>query len=335
MQAMLRITKRAPQRSHIDTNRRECIGYGQSEGCPSTIDLMTVRNVEQRRRESNTHSDEELAELRSAPEDASRQAEHEEVRQAVRTLEPEQRVLIEAYYFEGKTFAEIAVEHNLPKTTVQYRHQRALARLRVMLKALTAAVVVFFTKEVRAQGARLALYMARALPQATCALAVTVTCAVLVPAEPMASGLSPQGTIAKPLMLPASTGAENMPPVTPASFSEVTPVKQEVAPVKQNRVDMPALPWSVPVMKSTTMTRSLQQTVFPLVLAFTPWTTPAGCAGSTQQQPIEEAEHEYEDGETDPYEMVCANERRRGEECLTKEAWCAKMGKRPARIGCE
>ena len=59
------------------------------------------------------------------------------VRTALATLTPEQRVLIEAAFFEGYTHSELATRFGVPLGTVKTRIRTGLAALRGRLEQVT------------------------------------------------------------------------------------------------------------------------------------------------------------------------------------------------------
>ena len=59
----------------------------------------------------------------------------EDILMAMRKLSSTQQCLIQGYYFEEKSFAEIALESNASINTIYKRHFDALARLRKILHA--------------------------------------------------------------------------------------------------------------------------------------------------------------------------------------------------------
>jgi RNA polymerase sigma-70 factor (ECF subfamily) len=58
----------------------------------------------------------------------------EQVREAVQSLPAQQRHVVQARMYEGKTFAQLAAEMGVPLGTVLTHMRRALGKLRQKLK---------------------------------------------------------------------------------------------------------------------------------------------------------------------------------------------------------
>jgi RNA polymerase sigma factor (sigma-70 family) len=67
-------------------------------------------------------------------------AERIRLRRAVKELPPPEDKVIEAYYYEGMTFAEIAEELGMGETTANDAHARAVRRLKKLFKETTPDV---------------------------------------------------------------------------------------------------------------------------------------------------------------------------------------------------
>ena len=285
---------------------------------------LTHRNAERRRREDHEVSNDELAQMLSMPAQVPDPGLRDGLQQALASLDPEQQALLLTHYYAEKSVQEIADEKNLAWTTVKSRLDRALFLLRTALQTLLVAALLLVTKNARAQGARLARYVSHLLSHATpaaWAMSVTVVCGVMVPANSTALGVVHPDAPLPPVMAAAEA--------TDPSFSAA-----KVASVKPIILDEPEMPWFSRDMKSTRFAMCLQTTAVPFAFLAASALTNFGCAGGERQTPPpEEPEEEYE--HQDPYDAACENYRHRGEDCPSKAEWCALIGKRPARKGCQ
>ncbi|MBK9260314.1 MAG: hypothetical protein IPM54_10805 [Polyangiaceae bacterium] len=245
-------------------------------------------------------------------------------------LDPEDEALLEAYYVDEKTIQKIANERNLPWSTAKSRLDRVLRLLRVAMQSIVVAIVALVTKNARAQGARLARHVSHLLPHATqaaCAMTVAMACGVIIPGSAMATMVRQDALASTPLEPPDT--------VTTGFAAPSLPV--EVAPEKRIGLDEPDEQWSDAPMKSTKIALCLQTTVVPFGFLMASAMTQLGCAGAEQHTPPPQQpdEDDYDPGGMDPYDMSCESQRARGKECPTKAEWCASMGMRPARRGCQ
>ncbi len=286
---------------------------------------LTHRNAEIRRREDNEVSHDELAKMFSLPAHVPDPGLDKALQQAFDSLDRDHQALLLARYGDEKSVQEIAKERSLPWSTVKSRIDRALFLLRTALQTLIVAAVLFVTRNARARGLRLARYVSQVLPHATpaaCAMSVTVVCGVLVPASSSALGMGVHPDAPTSMVLAEAATTE-------PSFSAV-----EVASVKPITLDKPENPWSAADMKSIQLTMCVQTTLVPFAFLAASALPNIGCAGGDRQTPPpEEPEEVYE--HRDPYDDVCEDERRRGNDCPSKAEWCASIGMRPARKGCE
>ena len=99
------------------------------------IDKLRSKGVQKRQLE--TEISESLGELpssgRTPAEDATIRETREMVRQALATLDHDQRLLLELAYFEGWSHTELADKLGLPLGTVKTRIRQGMARLRDLL----------------------------------------------------------------------------------------------------------------------------------------------------------------------------------------------------------
>lgn len=102
--------------------------------------------------------------------------------------------------------------------------------------------------------------------------------------------------------------------------------RAEVAPEEPKAFDAETNSCSPADMKSTKFASFLQETVVPLALVVAPAVTQVACAGTEQQTPParqadeEDAAEERERKDT-AYEVMCSQERARGNQCPTREEW--------------
>jgi len=251
---------------------------------------------------------------------------------ALATLDAEDRMLIYAHYIDGKSIVDIADEQNLRWSTVKSRVLRALDLLRIALQTTIVAIVLFFANKARAQSARLAVKISQLLPHTaptTCAMVVTATCGVLVPANsPAVAMVAEEAASAVIAPRPTSTiGASDI----PAKPLEM-PV---VAPVKPPGVDEPGKQCSASDMKATKLAGYLQGTILPFAFLLTPALTNVSCAGAERQTPPPH-EPEERDDSLDPYDIMCQNQKRRGDDCPSRADWYKSIGYCPdGTKGCQ
>jgi RNA polymerase sigma factor (sigma-70 family) len=291
---------------------------------------LTNRNIDKRRGEEGEISDddiaadERLAELLSTSQQDEDPFVRDALRKAFVKLDPKDQDILNAHYRDNKTIIEIARETNMKWSVVDQRRRRALDRLHALLKAILAAITLLFTKNARAQIARLAQRVSPLFPQATqmaSVMTVTVACGALVPASSMADVAPREAMIAMPLLLPASTIAAA---VESPSRGEVALVKLPVAPVKPI-VDMAAQQCSSQAMKSTQIASSFLGTVLPFAFIVAPAITSTACAGTDRQTPPPQVPEERDDS-SDPYDIMCEDLRHRGNACPTREEWHRRIG---------
>jgi hypothetical protein len=237
---------------------------------------MTIRNSKHQRLLGQGHSDDEMGELLPLSSHEDRIAARELLRKAWPLLQPANREILETYYFDDKNTREMAREQEEPSSTVSWRYRRALRNLRRVIQSMSAVILLFFTKKVRAQSAQLAQLMSRLLPQvtqATCVMTVTVASGVMVPSASAATAASHGSTASTLSAPPNTTVAAAMMPTEP-------PMSTEVAPVKQIAIDDLEKQWSDADMNPFKIARFLQASIFPATLLVAPALTQIGCAGA-------------------------------------------------------
>ncbi len=294
-------------------------------------EALTNRKSKHRVLLGQGHSEDEVAALILAEGHADALEARLDLHKAFMALEPADQELLTAIFVEDKKISEIAVETGDPRSTVDSRYHRALVLLRAALSSMIAAIVLFVSKNARAQSLRLAQHVARLVPHATqtaCAMTVTVACGVMVPASSMALGEQyevPGATLAAG---PRPTPAAEMVPTEPSSAPEVEPEKPIALDELENQC-------SAAEMKATTFVSYLQATMLPFAFLVAPTVTQVACAGAEHHTlPPQEPEEEEHDG-TEPYVGYCENQERLGSRCPSRADWCARMGKRPASWGCK
>lgn len=292
---------------------------------------LSNRKSKHRRLLGQGQSDDDIAALLSVPGHAEAIAVREVLHKAFAVLEPADQALLLALHRDGKTIAEIAREQNLAWSTVNSRHKRILSILRTAMQSLLAALILFITRNARAQGRRIALRIIRALPhatQTTCAMAVTAACGILVPTSSSANSTLDELNVYATSLPPNFAATTRSEPIEPSMTSEV-------ALVKPNGVDEPKKQCSASDMKPAQAIQLLRTAALPVALLVTP-PAAAGCAGADRHTSPPDDPEEEESGGIDPYEMMCANEHRRGNECPTKAEWYRSMGRCPdGTKGCQ
>lgn len=238
----------------------------------------------------------------------------------VTALEKEEQELLHALYHDEKTVQEIKNEQQLAWTTVASRKKRLLQRLYVVIRAITA-MLLLVPKKTRAFVAKGQQQASQMLLQAThvggC-IAITGVCGALIPTglsftsnPAMPSGLTPVDT--------SKTGGGETSVIQP-SFVPV------VAPEEPRGLDAATNECSAGDMKFTKAARSVAENLFPMAFVFSTALTQTACAGTAQQTPPRQEEPEDEpDGTADPYDVACDQERARGNPCPPKEVW-QKLG---------
>lgn len=274
-------------------------------------------------------SESELGRLLSTSGHAEAVAAREVLRKAFAALDPDDQVLVLQHEVGGKTITEIARELDRAPSTLYSRHAQAMSILRAAVKSIIAAVVLLFTKNARAQGARWTLRASRLLThvtQTTCAMTVTMTCGAILPASSSPAAVHHETTaVVQSAPMSAMIAAAAMPLEPPVPETPLPPAPEEVAPVKPFGVDKPDAECSASGMKTTKIVSYLQGTVIPFAFLVAPTVTQLGCAGSGQQTPPRQ-EPEEKSGGMDPYEGMCEVVEGRGERCPTRTEWYASMG---------
>jgi RNA polymerase sigma-70 factor (ECF subfamily) len=108
----------------------------------------TIDELRRRKRDRNRDSDDveehlDIVSLDISPDDSAvAQSEYSMVREALATLPPEQRAVVELAYFRGLTQAEIAAKTGQPLGTVKTRMRLALKKLRDALGSRMSAMAI-------------------------------------------------------------------------------------------------------------------------------------------------------------------------------------------------
>ncbi len=105
--------------------------------------------------------------------------------------------------------------------------------------------------------------------------------------------------------------------------------------MKRFAFDKPQKQCSASDMKSTKIVSYLQGTVIPFAFLVAPEVTQLACAGA-ERQTAPAQEPEERDDSTDPYDYMCLEQHRRGEDCPTRTEWYKSMGRCPdGTKGCQ
>jgi hypothetical protein len=239
-------------------------------------------------------------------------------------LTPADQALLHALFAEGKTISEVAGENGLRRTTLDSRVQRILDLLYAAIQATIASLILLVPKKARAFVKHATQRAPRVLVQATqfsSAMTMTVVCGALMPTG--SSVTTEPSTLAG--LTPYST-----PQTTMAQVAGLEPsILPEVEPEEPKGLDAETNECSAADMKSTKFAISLQETTLSLALVVAPALTQVACAGTQQQTPPPQQPVEEPDGSPDPYDVMCDQERARGNDCITKEAWYKEFSHPP------
>lgn len=229
-------------------------------------------------------------------------------------LEPEEQALLHALYHEGKTIKEIKEEQGLAWSTVDSRKKQLLHRLYAALQALVA-MLLLAPKKARA----FVIHSSQQLPQLAGTMTVTAVCGVLVPTS---SSLATEGS--NLVGLTTVDGARTnlaQPAGLPTSFVA------EVAPEEPKEVDTATNECLSGDMKCTKAASSVVENLMPMTFVLGVALSQVACASSAQQTPtVQEPEEAERDDSIDPYDGICAQERMRGNKCMTREEYRKWLG---------
>lgn len=284
-------------------------------------EALTMRNAHRRRARREVEVSEDIAEMLVAPPSVDAVEARKMLDRALQALEPADRELLRELYTEGKTIAEIAAEKRLSWSVVDSRRRRALDLLYAAIQASMAALVLLLPKKARAFVAHIKQQTSQVVVQTTQfggAMTVTAICGVLVPTSSsllnesspplgLTTYSTPQATLAQPA------------PLQPDFVPEVEPEEPKALDTETN-------PCSGAGMKFTKTASVLLETAVPLAFLVAPALTQVACTGTEQQTPPARQPEEEPDDMPDPYDIVCENARRFGEECPSREAW-EKIGR--------
>jgi hypothetical protein len=196
-----------------------------------------------------------------------------------------------------------------------------LSNIRYLLQSLMATIILFVTKNVRAQSARLTQQMPRwlmhTMTHTASTMTVMVACGVMVPASSLAT------TIHESPVFWAHPSPASLTMVAAMEPTEL-PLSTLVEQSKPIDVDMAEKQCSACDMNASKIASYLRASILPAALVVAPAATQVACAGTEHHTPPPQ-ELEATDG-PDPYDMMCANERRRGNDCVTKAEWYKNSG---------
>lgn len=176
-----------------------------------------------------------------------------------------------------------------------------------------AALVLLVPKKARA-------FVAHVTQQAaefSTVMTVTVVCGALVPTSSSVT-TEPPTPLGLTRVSSLSTDPKESANLQPSFVPEVAPEEPKGLDTRTNEC-------SAVDMKSTKITSILQQTVVPFAFLVAPAFTQVACAGSDQQTPPPHHSEEEYDGSPDPYEVMCDQERARGNTCPPREEWLKKI----------
>jgi hypothetical protein len=292
---------------------------------------LTNRKSKHRRLLGGGHAEDDIAAYFSISGQAEVIDARHDLHRVFTVLKPADQELLKALFVEGKTIQELALEQKEPWSTVKSRSVQALNLLYAALQGLTAAIILLFPKNARAQSARLAQRVPRLIPHVTptaWAMTVIVAFGVVVPAGSMATAISQGSAVTMASLPPNTTIADATMPVAPTLTAEVEPEKPIAIDEREKQ-------WSAADMNSFKIAKYIQLSFVPFAFLVAPAVTQIACAGAEQRLTPPPQEPEERDDSPDPYDMMCENERHRGSACPSKAEWCAEMGKRPATKGCQ
>jgi DNA-directed RNA polymerase specialized sigma24 family protein len=291
---------------------------------------LTNRKSKHRRLLGSGHAEDDIAAHFSILGQAEVIDARHDLHKVFTVLKPADQELLKALFVEGKTIQEMVIEQNEPWSTVKSRSIQALNLLYAALQALTAAIILLFPKNARAQGARWAQRLSRLLAQATPAtgaMVVTLVCGVMVPSASIGTSVSQGSTVSVLSAPPSATMIAAIAPLGPAKSTEVEPEKPIAIDEREKQ-------WSAADMNSFKIAKYVQLSLVPFAFLVAPAVTQVACAGAEQQAPPPQ-EPEEQDDSLDTYEIFCTNTKFLGGKCPSKADWCASMGKRPATKGCK
>lgn len=108
----------------IITNKNDT-GSSREKSFPKVVSYDSI---------TDANGDRFLPKQRSVEDDVIRKIVHTCLHRAMDQLSHEESVLLEKLYFEGLSMKEYATAYKVPRTTVQYRHKKILAKLRKIME---------------------------------------------------------------------------------------------------------------------------------------------------------------------------------------------------------
>jgi RNA polymerase sigma factor (sigma-70 family) len=288
-------------------------------------EAMTLRTYQRRRARREVGSGVDIAELLGVPPSVDKVEATKMLESAFLALKPADQALLHALYVEERTVDDVALEKELPPSTLDSRRNRLLHLLYKAIHATMAALVLLVPKRARAFVSHVTHQAPRLLVQAAPfggAMTMTVVCGALVPTG------SPVMTEPSTLvsLTPYSTPQTTMAQATGMESSIVSKVELE----EPKGLDAETNVCSAEDMTSTKFASFLQETAFPLALVVAPALTQVACTGTQQQTPpARQADDDSADEEGVDlgvyYEAYCDFARHRGEKCLTRAEWDKRM----------
>lgn len=282
-------------------------------------EAMTNRQYRRRQAQREVSSDIDLTELLPVSHSFEAVEARKMLQNAFLALAPDEQALLHAIYSDGKTVDDVATEEGLSWTTVDSRRKRLLNMLYVAIHAKVIALILIWPKKARAFAAHAKQYATQMLVSTThigAAMTVTAVCGVFVPASSSAM------TNPMPLRLPENSTEQAT--TANAAVTEQSFVPK-VEPEEPKDLDPATNQCFAADMKSEKIARYLQESIVPLALVVAPALTQPACAGTEQRTSSAQHPDEEPDG-TDPYRVMCNQERMRGAPCPTREEWLKEIG---------
>ena len=284
-------------------------------------EAMANRQFTRRRQQREVASDSDISESVAGPHSLDGVEARLMLEGPFIALEPEEQQLLHALYHDGKTIREIQEEQERAWSTVDSRKTRLLKLLYAALHA-TVAALILVPRKARAFVTHAKRKTSHVLTQATHVgrtVAITGVCGVLVPTGSsfMSAPSIPLGLTQVDISRTNTAKLAGLPP----SFVP------EVAPEEPKEVDAATNECSPGDMKFTKTALSVAEKLIPMTFVLGAALNQAACAGTAQQTRARQEEPEEEpDGTTDPYDVMCDEERRRGNPCPTREEWYKDIG---------
>lgn len=282
-------------------------------------EAMTNRQFNRRQARREVTCDVDLMELLPFSDAFEAVEARKMLERAFLALAPDEQALLHAIYSDGKTVDDVATEEGLSWTTVDSRRKRLLNMLYAAIHAKVVALVLIWPQKARAFAAHAKQYATQMLVSTAhigAAVTITAVCGVLVPASSSA--------MTKPMPVRLTQNSTDRTNTASEALLEPSFVPK-VEPEEPKDLDAATNQCSAPDMKSEKIAKYFRETVAPLALVVAPALTQVACAGTEQGTSSAQHPDEEPDG-TDPYRVMCNQERMRGAPCPTREEWLKEIG---------